>query len=151
MQAVDASAFADLAPQAIRPHHEWIGTRYNIFVAAYNTGVIAGNDLPKSYQDFLDPRWKDKLGIEQDDSDWFGTVVDALGEQQGLALFHDIVANNGISVRKGHTLLTNLVISGEVPLAIGTYLYRVAQLKNRGAPIDWLRSPSGATIATTTP
>jgi len=138
LQAVDASAFADLAPQAIRPHHEWIGTRYNIFVAAYNTGVIAGNDLPKSYQDFLDPRWKDKLGIEQDDSDWFGTVVDALGEQQGLALFHDIVANNGISVRKGHTLLTNLVISGEVPLAIGTYLYRVAQLKNRGAPIDWL-------------
>jgi len=138
LQQVASPAFAGLAPQAIRPHHEWIGTRYNIFVAAYNTGLIAKNDLPKSYDDLLDRRWKGKLGIEADDSDWFGVVVDALGEERGLKLFRDIVATNGISVRKGHTLLANLVISGEVPLAISTYIYRVAQLKHRGAPIDWL-------------
>ena len=68
-------------------------------------------------------------------------VVDALGEARGLELFRDIVATNGISVRKGHTLLANLVTSGEVPLAIGTYFYRVAQLKGRGAPIDWTAIP----------
>jgi iron(III) transport system substrate-binding protein len=141
LQEVSSPAFADLAPQAIRPDHRWIGTRYNIFVAAYNTGLVATKDLPKSYDDLADTRWKGKLGIEQDDSDWFGVVVEALGEDRGLKLFRDIVATNGISVRKGHTLLANLVISGEVPLALGTYLYRVAQLKGRGAPIDWLAIP----------
>jgi iron(III) transport system substrate-binding protein len=141
LQKVDSPAFADLAPQAIRPDHQWIGTRYNIFVAAYNTGLIAKTDLPKSYDDLTDPKWKGKLGIEQDDSDWFGVVVDALGEQRGLKLFRDIVATNGMSVRKGHTLLTNLVVSGEVPMALGTYIYRVAQMKQRGAPIDWLAIP----------
>jgi iron(III) transport system substrate-binding protein len=138
LQRVDSPAVADLAPEAIQPHHEWIGTRYNIFVAAYNTRLIAGSDLPKGYGDLADARWKGKLGIEADDSDWFGAVVEALGEERGLKLFRDIVAANGVSVRKGHTLLANLVVSGEVPLAISTYFYKVAQLKDRGAPIDAL-------------
>jgi ABC-type Fe3+ transport system substrate-binding protein len=141
LQRVDSPAFADLKPEAIRPHHEWIGTRYNVFVAAYNTAALNKKDLPKSYADLTNPKWKDKLGIEAESSDWFGTLTDALGGERGVALFHDIVAANGISVRRGHTLLANLVVSGEVPLAISTYLYKVAQLKARGAPIDWFTIP----------
>src|SRR5678816_791958 len=49
----------------------------------------------------------------------------------------DSVKANGISVRRGHTLLTNLVASGEVPLALTVYNYKAEQLKNQGAPIDW--------------
>jgi iron(III) transport system substrate-binding protein len=138
LQRVDLPAAADLATEAIQPHHEWIGTRYNVFVAAYNTQLVAGTALPKGYDDLVDPRWKGKLGIEADDSDWFGAVIESLGEERGLKLFRDIAAANGISVRKGHTLLANLVVSGEVPLAIATYFYKVAQLKDRGAPIDSL-------------
>jgi iron(III) transport system substrate-binding protein len=138
LQQIDVPAAADLAPEAIQPHHEWIGTRYNIFVAAYNTRLVAGTALPKSYDDLADARWKGKLGIEADDSDWFGAIIEALGEARGLKLFGDIVATNAISVRKGHTLLANLVVSGEVPLAIAAYFYKVAQLKDRGAPIDAL-------------
>ncbi|MGA8499552.1 MAG: extracellular solute-binding protein [Xanthobacteraceae bacterium] len=138
LQPVDSPAAANLAPEATRPHHEWIGTRYNIFVAAYNTQLVASGGLPKSYDDLADVKWKGKLGIEADDSDWFGAVIEALGEERGLKLFRDIVATNGLSVRKGHTLLANLVVSGEVPLAIAAYFYKVAQLKDRGAPIDTL-------------
>jgi iron(III) transport system substrate-binding protein len=138
LQPVSSPAFADLKPEAIRPHHEWTGTRYNVFVAAYNTGVVNKADLPKSYADLAQPKWKGKLGIEAESSDWFGALMGALGEEQGLALFRNIVASNGMSARKGHTLLANLVISGEVPLALSTYLYKVAQLKSRGAPVDWL-------------
>jgi iron(III) transport system substrate-binding protein len=138
LQAIEPPAITALAPQAIPPHHEWIGTRYNIFIAAYNTGLIAQDALPKSYDDLAAPKWKGKLGIEADDSDWFGAVVDAMGEDRGTKLFRDIVTANGVSVRKGHTLLANLVVSGEVPLAVSAYFYKVAQLKSRGAPIDAL-------------
>jgi iron(III) transport system substrate-binding protein len=141
LQPVSSPAFADLKPQAIRPHHEWIGTRYNVFVAAYNTGLVNKADLPKRYEDLAQPKWNGKLGIEAESSDWFGALVGALGEERGLALFRKIVAENGMSARKGHTLLANLVVSGEVPLALSTYLYKVAQLKARGAPIDWLGIP----------
>jgi iron(III) transport system substrate-binding protein len=114
----------------------WIATRYSVFAAAYNTSAVAAADVPRRYEDLLDPKWKGRLGIEADDVDWFFAVVGALGERKGLDLFRDIVARNGISIRKGHSLLTNLVVSGEVPLALTAYGYRVDQLKKAGAPID---------------
>ena len=141
LQRITSPAFADLKPEAIRPHHEWIGTRYNVFAAAYNTGAVNKSELPKSYADLTNPRWKDKLGVEAESSDWFGTLTEAMGGERGVALFRDIVAKNGMSVRRGHTLLANLVVSGEVPLAISTYLYQVAQLKASGAPVDWFTIP----------
>ena len=128
---------ADLIPQAILPHREWIGSRLNIFAFGYNTKLVKKEELPKSYEDLLNPKWKGKLGIEAEDFDWFSGVIGELGEAKGLKLFRDIVAANGVSVRKGHTLLTNLVVSGEVPLALTVYNYKAEQLKNKGAPIDW--------------
>jgi iron(III) transport system substrate-binding protein len=141
LQQVKSPAFVDLNPAALTPHGDWTGTRYNVFVAAYNTKLITRDALPKNYSDLLDPRWKGKLGIEADDNDWFGAVIDQLGEERGLKLFRNIAATNGISVRKGHTLLTNLIISGEVPLALTAYVYRAEQLKNSGAPVDWFAIP----------
>ena len=61
-----------------------------------------------------------------------------LGESKGVKLFSDIVATNGISVRKGHTLLANLVASGEVPMGLTVYNYKPPQLKAKGAAIDWI-------------
>ena len=120
---------ADLIPQAILPHREWVGTRLNMFVQIYNTKLVKKEDFPKSYQDLLDPKWKGRLGIEAEDLDWFGTVVKDLGEEKGLKLFRDIVSTNGISVRKGHTLLAGLVASGEVPLGLTVYNHNADKLK----------------------
>jgi iron(III) transport system substrate-binding protein len=141
LQPVKTPHLADLVPQAIPADGSWIGDRLQIYSPAYNTDVVKKADLPKSFEDLLDPKWKGKLGIEADDYDWFATVVTSLGEQKGLELFRNIVAKNGISVRKGHTLLANLVVSGEVPLALTTYLYKVQQLKDLGAPVDWFTLP----------
>jgi iron(III) transport system substrate-binding protein len=143
LQQVKTPALSNLIPATSRPHGEWTGTRLNIFAAAYNTDLIKKDELPKSYDDLLDPRWKGKLGVEADDNDWFGGVVSALGEERGLRLFRDIVARNGISVRKGHTLLANLVASGEVPFALTTYAVKPEQLKQNGAPIAWYVLPPG--------
>jgi iron(III) transport system substrate-binding protein len=137
LQRLDPPAGADLNPAALTAHREWTGTRFNVFVAAYNTGIVRRDELPKSYDDLLDPRWKGRLGIEGEDSDWFGAVINGLGGERGLKLFRGIVAANGISVRKGHTLLANLVVSGEVPLALTIYTFRADQLKKSGAPLDW--------------
>ena len=137
LQEVKSPYLQDLIPQAAPPHREWIGTRLNMFTAAYNTRLVKKEDLPRTYEDLLHPRWKGKLGIEASDLDWFAGVIADLGEAKGLKLFRDIVAANGMSVRTGHTLLTNLVVSGEIPLALTIYNYKAEQLKNDGAPIEW--------------
>jgi iron(III) transport system substrate-binding protein len=149
LQPVAPPAAAELIPQARMPHHGWIATRLSVFVGAYNANIVKPADVPKSYQDLRDPKWKGKLGIEVDDANWFLSVVGFMGEQQGLRLFHDIVAANGMSVRKGHTLLTNFVGSGEVPLALTAYSYRVEQMKNvEGAPVELLYLPPVVALPT---
>jgi len=157
LQEVISPYLQDLIPQAVPAHREWIGTRLNMFTAAYNTKLVRKADLPKTYEDLLNVRWRGKLGIEATDLDWFAGVIADLGEEKGLKLFRDIAATNGLSVRTGHTLLTNLVVSGEIPLALTIYNYKAEQLKNDGAPIDWfvippaLARPQGVGIARRAP
>ena len=137
LRPVKSPHHADLIPAALRPHGEWVGTRLNVFALAYNTKQVKKDELPKSYADLANPRWKGRLGIESDDKDWLAGVLGQMGEQKGIEVFRAIVKTNGISVRRGHTLLTQLVVSGEVPLALTVYNYKAEQFKNKGAPIDW--------------
>lgn len=137
LQVVKSPHHADLIEPAIRPHGEWVGTRLNVFVQAYNTKLVKKEELPRTWEDLLDPRWKGKLGIEQEDSDWLAGIFGEIGEEEGEKVFRQIVAANGVSVRKGHTLLTQLVASGEVPVALTVYNYKAEQLRREGAPIDW--------------
>ena len=136
LQTLKSPHLKDLMPQAVRPHGQWVGTRINMFVHSYNTKLVSKDELPKTYADLANPRWKGRLGIEAEDEDWFAMVVRELGEEQGLRTFRDI-AKNGFSVRKGHTLLAGLVASGEVPFALTTYSHGAEKMKQKGAPVDW--------------
>jgi iron(III) transport system substrate-binding protein len=141
LQEVRSPALDDVIPQAIAPHRQWTAIYLNTIVQAYNTNLVAKANEPKTYRDLVKPEWKGKLGIEAEDFDWFAQVVMDLGEAQGLRLFRDIVATNGISVRKGHNLLNNLVAAGEVPLALTVYGFQAEQMKRKGAPLDWFVIP----------
>jgi iron(III) transport system substrate-binding protein len=141
LQEVKSPNFADLIPEAIAPHRQWVAVYLNTIVQAYNTFLVQKENLPNSYRDLLKPEWKGKLGIESEDFDWFAQVVTYLGEARGVQLFRDIVAANGISVRKGHNLLANLVAAGEVPLALTVYGFLAEQAKRKGAPLDWFVLP----------
>ena len=138
LQKVTSPHFADLMPGSVPEHREWASTIYSLWVQAYNTNAVKKADAPKAYTDLLDPKWKGKLGYEVENIDWFVTVVKSMGEANGLKYFRDLSAANGISVRKGHTNLTNMVGAGEVPLAMTVYNYMPEQLKKKGAPIDWV-------------
>jgi iron(III) transport system substrate-binding protein len=137
LQPVNSPYLKDLIPGAVPAHHEWAASMLSVWVQAYNTNLVKKEDLPKTYQDLLDPKWKGKLGIEAKIPEWYSTVVTDMGEENGVKLFQNIVARNGISVRHGLSVLNNLVVAGEVPLAITVFSYMPAASKREGAPIDW--------------
>jgi iron(III) transport system substrate-binding protein len=138
LQAVSSPLHKDLQPGSVPRHKEWAATLLSVWVQAYNTQAVKKEDLPKSYKDLLDPKWKGKLGIESKNQDWFASVVQIMGGgEKGIGYFRELVAKNGISPRTGHTLLNNMVISGEVPLALTLYNYMPEQAKKKGAPIEW--------------
>ena len=139
-QEVRSPEHKNLIDGVLPAHREWAPTLIFIFVQAYNTARIRKDELPKTYADLLDPKWKGKLSIEASDHEWFYSVMRDMdakqGEGSGLKFFRELVAN-GLSTRVGHPLLVNLTASGEVPLALTVYQYSPEQLKKKGAPIDW--------------
>jgi iron(III) transport system substrate-binding protein len=141
LTAVKSPLLAELIPESIAHHREWASVYLNTFVQAYNTNLVSKDELPKSYRDLLHPRWKGRLAVEAEDFDWFAQIVLGLGEAQGLKLFRDIVASNGLSVRRGHSVLNNLIVAGEIPMGLSAYGFLAEQAKLKGAPIDWFIIP----------
>ena len=137
LKAVESPLHANLIPQTVAPHREWAGPRVYVFVQAYNTAKVKREELPRTYADLLQPRWKGLIAIEGKEQEWFFTLVQAMGEAEGLKYFRALAAN-GLQVRMGNALLTNLVVAGDVPFALTLYSYLPDQAKRAGAPIDWI-------------
>ena len=136
LQEVWSPGLKDLVPGAAPAHKSWAAITLDIWVASYNTNAVKKEELPRSYADLLDPRWKGRLAIEANNHVWFGSLLNEIGEEPGIRLFNQIVAVNGISARKGHSVLANLVASGDIPLALTVYSWIPEQLKKKGAPIE---------------
>lgn len=127
---------ADLPPNAVPAHRLWVSDRLNFFVVAYNTNKIKREDLPATYEGFLNPKWKGQIGLEATDSEWMATIIKQWGPERGNKFFEKLAAMRP-DVRKSHILLAEMVGAGEVPVALTVYNSEVESLKMRGGPIDW--------------
>lgn len=128
--------FTDLAPAAFPDHRYYVADRFNFFTIAYNTTLVQPSEVPNSYDDLLHPRFRGRLGLEAGDVDWFGAMVTHMGEEKGLAFFSRL-AEMQPQIRSGHTLMGQVVASGEIPLAANIYNHNAERLAVQGAPIRW--------------
>src|SRR5438270_3029377 len=104
--------FKDLPASAFPRHRQYVADRFNFFTIAYNTNLVNAGDVPNTYEDLLHPRFAGRVGIEAGDADWFGAMVKGMGEEKGLAFFRKL-AQAKPEIRSGHTLMAELVASGE--------------------------------------
>ena len=129
-------SFADIPAEAFPKHRYYAPDNLLFTVMGYNTKLVPPAEVPKTYEDLLAPKWRGKIGIESSNVAWFASVAKAMGPDKGLAYFQKLAAT-GPQVRSGHTLLTELVVAGEVPIALTVYNQAVDKLKEKGAPIEW--------------
>ncbi|MGE5216320.1 MAG: ABC transporter substrate-binding protein [Chloroflexota bacterium] len=108
------------------------------FVMGYNTAMVAEKDRPKDWPDLLDPKWKGKIGIDEEEFEWYGTLVDYWGREKAGKFIKALAAQRP-TLRRGHSLLAQLLAAGEFPLAL-VFPFEIEQLKRRGAPVDWSTS-----------
>jgi len=128
--------FKNLPSAAFPKHRHYAPDRFNFFTIAYNTKLVKPEEVPNSYEDLAHPRWIGRIGIEASDTDWFGSIVKHMGEKKGLELFRKI-AQMKPQIRTGHTLIAELVASGEIALAATIYNHNAERLLVNGAPIKW--------------
>ena len=112
-----------------------------LHVMVYNTKLVSKQEIPRSYEDLLHSRWKNRLGFVDSTSGsgivWFVNQLEIRGADQGLKFMKSLAAQN-VRMHQSSALLSNLVAGGEIPLAIDLYGYQAENLKRKGAPIDWI-------------
>ncbi|MBI4490718.1 MAG: extracellular solute-binding protein [Deltaproteobacteria bacterium] len=114
----------------------WTLLNVNTHVIAYNTQLVKQEEAPRNLQDLLNPKWTGKLVMDQEDFRWFAMVLDKWGEEKGLKYMKALAAQKP-GMRRGHTLILQLVAAGEFPVNVMAYGYAVEEMKLKGAPLDW--------------
>ena len=137
LQEINSGWHGEMLEGTLPAHRGWAPQFINVFVQAYNTQAVKKRDLPERWTDLLEPRWRGMLGVEAKAGEWYCSLLRSLGEKKGTELFRQIAARNGLSVRSGNSVLANMVISGEVPMALAVYSHMIDQARQQGAPVDW--------------
>ncbi len=122
-------------------------------VIGYNLTQVSREQAPKSYRDLIDPKWKGrKMALDTEAHSWFMGILGTMGEKEALEYCRKL-AKQGLIRRRGHTLLTQLLIVGEYDIQVEAYLHSLLKLKEKGAPIDYvapnplvLRPPSAVAL-----
>jgi iron(III) transport system substrate-binding protein len=146
-----------------------------VFMTAYNRNLIQDKDLPRTWDDLVNPKWKGKIAIDQEPNDIVAGFLILMGREKGEKYLRQLAQN--VIIRRGRSLLVELLVAGEFPLTIDVYTHRVAGAIKDGAPlgaapmpayfsspnvdailkraphpenaklwIDWLQSPAGQEV-----
>lgn len=145
----------DSFPQAYRdPRGLWAPTRLSYFALGYNTRLVSAADVPKTYEELLDPRWKGKMAWRVGDSTGAPMFITNLrlawGEDKAAAYFKALAGQNLVDFGAGSArTLVDRVIAGEYPIALGIFAHHPLASKNKGAAVDSQLLPPVASTAGT--
>jgi len=120
------------------PEGYWTGIYANKVVLAYNTRLISSQKVPTTYQDLLDPKWKGKMGMDTKAYYEFAVWLSIMGGGEKGLNYMKKLSEQDIQFRTGRTLIGSLVAAGEMSIGLALYNHIVEQMKEKGAPVEWL-------------
>jgi iron(III) transport system substrate-binding protein len=102
---------------------------------AYNTKLVAAKDVPKKWDDLLDPKWKGgKLGVIHSTHLWARLAAGPWGEEKTTAFVKKLAAQQPTIGQPGD-MYSRLQL-GEVLVAAAIQDSQIHRAKKAGAPID---------------
>ena len=121
------------------PQNHWVSLYSGYNVIGYNTKLVARGEAPKNWEDLLQPRWKGKLGMDDEEYFWHAGMLKYWGEDKGRK-YMEALSRQGLQFRNGHALLADLMSVGEFPVAVVVYPDQIEQMKLKGQPVDWVKT-----------
>jgi iron(III) transport system substrate-binding protein len=123
---------AALPAQYKDPEGFWTSAYASGTLLGYNSRQVKRAEIPKTYDELLNPRWKNAIAIDSNKIEWFAMLL----KLKGRSYMEKLAALNP-TLRDGNTLVLQLLAAGEFPISAGVYEYSVEDLKAKGAPVDW--------------
>jgi len=126
-----------IKPGLVDKNGYWTGYYANPYALGYNTAMVKKEDVPKTYEELLDPKWKGgKISIDNTAYTFLYGLILAWGEEKAVSFFKRLAAMEP-AIMRGNTNRVNLVMAGEFPLIIA-YAPTIQRYTAKGAPIDWV-------------
>src|SRR5262245_46362514 len=100
---------------------QWTTMYTTPMLPSYNTRLVSDKDLPKDYNDLLQPRWKGKLGLDPQDFEWYANLRKVWGVERARKFLSGLLRQEVI-LRQGRALLTELLGAGEFSILVNNYL-----------------------------
>ncbi len=149
-------AASGYAPGAVDPQGRWAAIYVRQYVIGYNTRQVKPDEAPRSWSDLLAPRWAGKIALDESDVEWYAAMLDYWGRDKAVGYMRAL-SRQKPQQRRGHSLLTRLLVAGEFPLAL-VHAAEIEKEKQEGAPVEWVRtldpvvtSPSQVAISARAP
>ena len=144
------SANVDAVPPEFRdPNDLWLGTNLHLLVILANTKAVAEADMPKSWADLADPKWKGKIAFTDpanSGSAYTNTTlwVDLFGGgDKGWDMTKKIYAN--LKILNKSSLVFSGVGEGEYPLGVSLE-YAGYLWQHNGAPVKVIYPSDGTVV-----
>src|ERR1051325_1893088 len=123
------------------PQGYWGVSNVYYFALGYNTRMVKSNELPKTYDDLLNPRWKGQMMWSTSRGSgapmFIGNILITMGQEKGKAYLQRLKAQNVAKSTASARQILDLVIAGEYPIAIQIFNHHAYISKSAGAPTDW--------------
>lgn len=141
MQRFYSPPIAEYPAELKDPKGFWGSTNVYFMTLGYNTRMVKPSELPKSYEDLLNPRWKGQTmwstsrgsGAPQ----FIGNIFISMGQEAGKAYLQKLKQQNIAKSTASARQILDLVIAGEYPMAIQIFNHHAYISKVAGAPVEW--------------
>jgi len=115
----------------------WTAWYVNAYVLGYNTKLVKKEDVPKTYEALLNPKWKGgQISVDDEAYGMLQGLIGIWGKEKAVAYFKRLAALDPVP-KRGNTQRVQLTIAGEYPLIIA-YNQTIERMVQRKAPIDWV-------------
>ena len=128
----------------------WVASDLQFFVAAWNTTLVKKEEEPKSFDDFVQPRWKNRLIAEPRDLEMLLAFAKYKfkSDEKAIEFWKKIAANN-VEFHKGHSQLAELLVAGQAAVCLTCYSHHYPGRMKKGAPVNYMLSEGVASINAT--
>lgn len=114
-----------------------VSVEHVILATSYNTKLVSPKDVPKSYGDLLDPKWKGKKISVNTEMKLF-YYLSAIWGQDKTINYMKKLGQQDLIFTKGSSATMTLLGTGEFPIAMSVNLHGTLRDKGKGAPVDFV-------------